>query len=159
MMQSAQHRTDPHTFAERPRIVRRSLCASLLFGLIAAGVVGCSSGPDADFGGPVYPELAQADTLDIQVVRDVTVIRLTNTTANSLGPARLWVNRWFSLPVERFDVGQTLELSLWDFRDQYGESFQAGGFFSTQKPERLVLAQIETGGTLHGLVVVATADY
>lgn len=119
-----------------------------------AGMGGCASGPDANHAGPGYPATDQGDTLDIQVVRDSTVIRLTNTTARSFGPSRLWVNRWFSRGIDRFEVGQTLELSLWDFRDQYGESFRAGGFFSTRKPEQLVLAQLQSGDELFGLVVV-----
>lgn len=124
--------------------------------MVIAAVARCSQGPNADLAGPSYPERPQATTLDIQVVRDQTTIRLTNTTARSYGSSRLWINRWYSQPIERFDVGQTLKLSLWDFRDEYGESFQAGGFFATRKPEKLVLAQLESGGEMLGLIVVET---
>lgn len=124
------------------------------FCLLAVVAAGCTSGPNADLAGPEYPEIKQNQTLDIQVVRDETVIRLTNTTAHAYGPSRLWVNRWYSLAIDKLDVGQTLDLSLWEFKDRYGESFNAGGFFATRKPEKLVLAQIEAGDRLEGLVVV-----
>lgn len=127
--------------------------AGLLAGA-AAALAGCAHGPNPDLAGPSYPELAQTATLDIQVVRHETDIRLTNTTASSYKSCRLWLNRWYSRPIERLDVGQTLTLSLWDFHDEYGESFEAGGFFATRRPEKLVLAQLETGGELLGLVVV-----
>lgn len=128
-----------------------------LVALAAASAValeGCASGPDPSRAGPEYPAIEPGATLDIQVVRESTVIRLTNTTARSYEDGRLWVNRWYSRPIGRFEVGETLELSLWDFRDQYGEPFQAGGFFSTRKPDKLVIAQLQTGDQLLGLVVV-----
>jgi hypothetical protein len=120
--------------------------------------IGCSQGPNAQLAGPSYPEIQQGQTLDIQVVRDVTVVRLTNTTPKSFGPSRLWVNRWYSKPIEKLDVGQTLELSLWDFRDEHGEPFHAGGFFATKRPEPLVQAQLETEGQMLGLVVVSIPE-
>jgi hypothetical protein len=119
---------------------------------------GCANGPKPALAGPEYPDRRQGPTLDIQVVREDTIIRLTNTTVKSYSNARLWVNRWYSKPVERFDVGQTLSLSLWDFRDEYGESFEAGGFFATRKPDRLVQAQLEVGDELYGLVVVGRGE-
>lgn len=124
---------------------------------LAATMGGCSQGPNPSLAGPTYPERSQAKTLDIQVVRNETEIRLTNTTARSYRSSRLWINRWYSKPIERFDVGQTLKLSLWDFRDEYGEAFQAGGFFATRKPEKLVLAQLESGDEMLGLIVVEAA--
>lgn len=122
---------------------------------------GCTHRPDPKLAGGEgvqYPERPQAATLNIQVVRDETIIRLTNTTARAFGPGRLWVNRWYSKPIEQFDVGQTLELSLWDFRDQYGEPFEAGGFFAVRKPYRLSQAQLEVGDELLGLIVVARGE-
>lgn len=138
---------------------RSSAPLALLALLAAMTLAGCQSGPSAAATGPAYPEeKAQTTTLDIQVVRDETRISLTNTTARAFGKSRLWINRWFSRDIEQFDVGQTLEFDLTEFRDQYGESFRAGGFFATKKPERLVLAQLETADTLVGLVVVARAE-
>lgn len=129
----------------------------LAMGLVggSAGLGGCATGPDESRAGPAYPAMDQEQTLDIQVVRDETVITLTNTTVMPFKDARLWLNRWYSHPVDRFDVGQTLELSLWEFYDEFGEPFEAGGFFATRRPDRLVLAQLEADGELYGLVVVA----
>lgn len=142
------------------RCVRRR-AITVAFLAAAAAAAGCASRADptlASGGGVEYPERPQATTLNIQVVRDGTVIRLTNTTARAFGPSRLWINRWYSRPIDKFDVGQTLELSLWDFRDQYGEPFEAGGFFAVRKPYRLSQAQLDTGDELLGLIVVARAE-
>lgn len=109
--------------------------------------------------GPVYPrELPRARTLDIQVFRHETTIELTNTTEQRFGPVRLWLNGRFARDLPGFDVGQTLELPLDSFRDEFSESFRAGGFFATVKPDRLVLAEIETEGALLSLVVVGETD-
>ena len=133
-----------------------SLCPLCYPALVAAMclLASCAQGPNAALAGPEYPDRSQSKTLDIQVVRDETIIRLTNTTARGFGPSRLWVNRWYSKAVDKLDVGQSLELNLWDFRDQYGAPFQAGGFFATRKPEKLVLAQLATENEVFGLVVV-----
>jgi hypothetical protein len=142
------------------RSVRRR-AITVAFLAAAAAAAGCASRADpnlASGGGVEYPERPQSTTLNIQVVRDETVIRLTNTTARAFGPSRLWINRWYSRPIEKFDVGQTLELSLWDFRDQYGEPFEAGGFFAVRKPYRLSQAQLDTGDELLGLIVVARGE-
>lgn len=123
--------------------------------LCGSAMVGCRSGASPELAGPEYPDdTIQAKTLDIQVVRSETVIRLTNTTARSFGKSVLWMNRWYSHPIEKLGVGETLELSLWDFRDENGEAFRAGGFFATRRPDRLVQAQLQTEGTMFGLVVV-----
>lgn len=135
----------------------RGLCAAVI-AVAAAGLCGCAGGPDPDLAGPSYPDVQQGKTLDIQVVRDETRIRLTNTTVTPYSDVRLWVNRWYSKPVENFGVGQTLDLSLWDFRDEHGEAFEAGGFFATRRPERLVLAQLQVNEELYGLVVAARGE-
>jgi hypothetical protein len=140
------------------RPAQRWLAAVLLVAAAACTLASCAPGPNADLAGPEYPIRDQGRTLDIQVVRDETRIRLTNTTARGFGAGRLWINRWYSLPIERLEVGQTLDLDLWDFRDRHGEPFQAGGFFATRKPERLVLAQLESGDELLGLVVVGRGE-
>lgn len=135
----------------------------VLAATVFAGVSGCRSGSDVETAGPVYPDaVLQSRVLDVQVVRDDTVITLTNTTARGFGPSRLWVNGWYSLEIEGFAVGQTLTLSLHDFKDRYGTTFRAGGFWATRRPERLVLAQIEPLGVepreLIGLVVVGRGE-
>jgi hypothetical protein len=96
----------------------------------------------------------QMQTLDIQVVRSETDVTLTNTTARSFGRSRLWINRWYSREIESFGVGETLELQLSSFRDIYGESFRAGGFWATREPQRVELVQLETADSMLGLIAV-----
>jgi len=90
------------------------------------------------------PALKQSETLNIQVFRRETRIELTNTSARTFSDFTLWLNRRFSRPIKSFAVGQTLDLPLSEFRDEYSEKFRGGGFFAAEAPERLVQAQIET---------------
>ena len=123
--------------------------------LVLAAPGACHHTTDASLAGPPYPtEKAQATTLDIQVVRTETAIRLTNTTARSYGKSRLWLNQWYSREIPGLAVGQTVELDQNSFRDQYGESFRAGGFFATRKPQIVELVQLETEDGMLGLVAV-----
>lgn len=133
-------------------------------------VSGCASAPTSLAGGPVgaydrpYPlELAQSEVIDVQVVRaPETVITLTNSTPRAFGASTLWINRRFSRPVNEFLSGQTLRLSLTEFRDEYGERFRAGGFFATKKPEPVVQAQLETlvngESRMIGLIVIGEEE-
>lgn len=113
---------------------------------------------------PLYPEpLKVSKSLDIQVIRDVTEIQLTNTTARSFGPSTLWINQRFSRPIEGFAVGQTLRLSLRDFTDSYGDIFRAGGFFATEKPDRVAQVNLQTtaldgSDEMLALIVVAGGE-
>ena len=122
----------------------------------------CSSGPEkVDYAREFPRALPRKETLDIQVFRQSQEIEFTNTTARSFGPSTLWLNGRFSRPIDGLAVGETLKFRLRDFRDQYGDPFREGGFFATEKPEKLVLAQLETpdgGGNpiMLGLIVVGT---
>lgn len=108
-------------------------------------LTGCRSGPDIVSYARPYPEPPiRGRMLDIQVFRAEQVIELTNTTAHAFGPSTLWLNAQFSRPIDGLAVGQTLKLSLAEFRNEYSERFRGGGFFATEKPERLVLAELET---------------
>jgi hypothetical protein len=139
-------------------------CGWLMAGaLCVAG--GCASGDTGFIQGPVYPSnMQQSGSLNIQVFRESTRIRFTNTTASSIPACTMWVNAWFSRPLEEVSVGETVELSLFDFKDQFGDEFRAGGFFATDKPTKLVLAQLELPAGaegqegLVGLVVVNEFD-
>lgn len=131
----------------------------MLLALCLAVVAGCSSGHSGFIEGAIYPaNVQQARSLDIQVFRDDTRIRFTNTTARSIPACTMWVNAWFSRELPGVAVGETVEMSLFDFKDQYGDEFRAGGFFATDKPMKLVLAQLETDDELLGLVVVNEFD-
>lgn len=105
--------------------------------------------------GPVYPAAGRrTETLDIHVIRRGTRIELTNTTARAFGPGTLWLNGYWGRRIDGLAVGQTLDLPLDEFRDEYGGAFRGGGFFAREKPDRIVLAELEHGGVLLGLVVV-----
>lgn len=129
-----------------------------LFALAVAG--GCAGLPaPVHYARPYPTDIPQRETLNIQVFRSTFHVEFTNTTARVFGPSTLWLNARFSRPIDGLAVGQTLRLPLKDFRDEYSEAFRAGGFFATEPPERLVLAQLETkkaddNGALLGLIVV-----
>lgn len=132
------------------------LLAAGLVGVLALG--GCASGLRP---GPRFPDaLRQEATLDVQVVRDSTVIRFANTSARAVGPSRMWLNRRYSREIPPLGIGESMELALGEFVDEFGGRFRAGGFFAAEAPERLVQAQLEPlepGGerALIGLVVVS----
>ena len=128
--------------------------------LVAFG--GCASRQRAPERAKFFPSLPQARAIDIQVVRHSTRIEMTNTTARSFGEGTLWLNRRFSYDLEPgnpWDVGETRSISLFEFVDEHGERFRAGGFFAAEAPDKLVQAQIEAPGSdgmreLLGLIVV-----
>ncbi len=105
--------------------------------------------------GPVYPsEAPRVETLDVQVIRRGTKVELTNTTAREFAGGTLWLNGWWGRPIDHLRVGETLTLSLWEFRDQHAGKFRAGGFFARERPDKIVLAELQTEGGLLALVVV-----
>lgn len=147
---------------------RRGCRARAVFLLFATGLMlaggGCVAPRDPVPYARTYPEvLRQSETLDIQVFRGSTRLRLTNTTARRIEAGTLWLNAWYSRPIDALDVGDSLNVRLTEFRDENSEAFRSGGFFATEPPERLVLAQIETEDadgerTLLGLIVVDGRD-
>lgn len=103
---------------------------------------------------PVF--LAQSEALDIQVNQRPRTLTLTNTSGERFGPSTLWLNKRFARPIPSLEVGQSLELTLGDFADEYGERFRGGGLFAVREPERLVLAQLETTGIVDASGVTIT---
>lgn len=106
---------------------------------------------------PAYPtDISQSDTLDIQVFRRGTRLIATNTSARAFGPSRIWINQEFSLPIDEFGVGKTLELELTRFENDLGKRFRAGGFFATLSPKRVVLVQLQEpdADDLFGFIMV-----
>jgi len=61
-------------------------------------------------------------------------------------------------------VGEHLIFKLTEFTDEFGEPFRAGGFFATETPDMLALAEIETaradgqGTMILALVVVGQEE-
>ena len=127
--------------------------------LALALIAGCSSTPKTIVEGEKYPAAVHhAYTLDIQVFRRDTDIEFTNTTARAFDPSTLWLNGRFSRHIEGLTLGQTVKLPLKSFKDEFGESFRGGGFFATQRPERLALAEIQVGNDMLGLIVVGNEE-
>ena len=126
-----------------------------------AGLAGCQLFRETEMAapGPSYPnELPRGTVAPVQVFREVATLRMTNTTARAFGPGRLWLNQQHSAPVGAFEPGDTLELDLRDFVDEFGEVYRAGGFFAQRDPAPVVLVEIESGPEddreLVGFVVV-----
>jgi hypothetical protein len=129
----------------------------LLSGVLAVGTImpGCSTAETGFIEREIYPaNTRQTKSLDIQVFRDSTTIRFTNSTAVSIPACTMWINAWYSTDFKGLAVGESIEMNLYDFNDQYGDTFRAGGFFATERPTKLVFAQLEVGDELLGLVVV-----
>lgn len=132
--------------------VTLALCPVLL-------LPGCATTHSGFIEGPIYPSnKRQTRSLDIQVFRNDTEISFTNTTAHVIPAGTMWINAWYSAPIDAVGIGETVTLSLFDFKDQFGETFRAGGFFATERPTKLVLAQIEMENELVGLVVIGEDD-
>lgn len=128
----------------------------LLIGSV--GLAGCGGSGNllafqSEYEGAPPTTLQQAEVLNIQVFRNVTDLELTNTTARSFGPSVLWINERFSYPIDGLAVGESLDLPLRNFIDEFGDPFRAGGFFATRDPDPLVLAQLESEGVLFGLLL------
>jgi len=90
----------------------------------------------------------------VQVIRDGTTITITNTTAAAIPATTLWLNKWYSRPLERLEVGETVRFNLREFCDAFSQSFRDGGFWATDAGDPLVSAHIERDGALVALVVV-----
>lgn len=106
---------------------------------------GLANTPVGAYDRPYPREIAQSEVLDVQVIRDPeTIVTMTNTTSRTFGPSTVWINGRFSLPIEGFRPGQTVRMDLYDFRDEFGEKFRAGGFFATKQPDKVMHAQLET---------------
>lgn len=96
----------------------------------------------------------QKSVVNIQVRRDNTQITLTNTSARDFPAAKLWLNGQFAREVPPLPIGATQTFDLYSFKNEFAESFRAGGFFSTERSEKLVLAQYELPDEMVGLIVV-----
>ena len=70
---------------------------------------------------------------------------MTNTTSGDLPAGRMWLNKWFSREMPGgLAIAQSVSFDLGEFVDEFGEGFRGGGFFASDDPDDLVLAQYET---------------
>ncbi len=139
--------------ATQPALVLLAVALPLLAGVLP-GCRGGSVPRPAGEARALPATLTQTETLDIQVFRNVTKLELTNTTARAFEGGTLWLNQRFSRPMEPLAIGESRSIPLKQFLDEFGEPFRGGGFFATEPPDRVVLVQLETEGTLYGLVVI-----
>ncbi len=138
------------------RLVSLPIClaAMLLCGCGSSMLSGRTQALDRNASRPYPIEMEKQPSLPIHVQRNVTKISMTNTSARAFGASTIWLNGRYSREIEGFAVGQTLTLPLGEFTDEFGQHFRGGGFFATENPDPMVMAEIETEGEIIGLVVV-----
>ncbi len=106
-----------------------------------------------------YP-YAQHNTsvVDVQCFRRGTELEIVNATPESYEHFSLWINQRYVHEVPSLSAGATIRVSLWNFVDQYGRRFYAGGFFRSYPAEPVRLAEIQTAEDqpLIGLVAIRT---
>jgi len=132
--------------------------AVLTLAALCCAQAGCAFGAKryGESGGAYPQTLDRLPAVDVQVLADPSgqTLSLTNATAEPLGPGTLWLNAWYSREIDRIGIGETVRLPLGGFRDVYGEAVRTGGFFATERPETIVLAELEVAEGLRRLVVV-----
>lgn len=104
-----------------------------------------------------YPqELHQTNSVNIQVFRHDTSIEIINATTQSFNNFDLWINQRYVHRLDSLQAGQTIHVSLWDFYDVRGESFNAGGFWRADEPTSVRLVEIQRSDAEHlvGLVTI-----
>ncbi len=128
------------------------IARTLLLFSIGLLLTGCAS---KAVPGPSYPEsLQRAGAVDVQIAVRDGAVEFTNTTASPLPAGRLWVNAWYSAPTESVEVGETFRVPVSNLRDRFGETMRGEGFFATEAPETVLLAELQTEQGLIGLIVV-----
>jgi hypothetical protein len=142
----------------------KQVCIIFAVGFVA-GIAALSGCQPASYNPAMatraYPEqLHTTDTVDMQVFRDDTTIELVNTTANTYTDVDVWLNQRYVLRVDELPAGGSLTLSLWDFYDERGEVFNAGGLFRSVDPTPLRLVELQTSDTepMVGLITIRAED-
>ena len=133
------------------------LLASLV--LLAAGCAYPLSNPARAM--PAYPaHLHRPESIDVQVFRDGEWMEIVNSSARSFRNVTIWLNQRYARRLDELLAGETVRLSLWDFYDERGEVFVAGGLFATDLPTllRLTEIQVDDEQPLVGLVTIRAED-
>ncbi len=108
-----------------------------------------------------YPfDLHTTDTIPVQVFRDHEKIEIVNTTATDFENVDVWINQRYVRHVDAIPAGQSVTLSLWDFADQWGGVFNAGGVWRTLEPTPVRLVELQTApdAPLLGLIAIRAED-
>ena len=133
---------------------QRMVLGGLLLGLLA----GCESVRyDPLLASRGYPrDLHRTETVDIQVFRDGSTIELVNATPKGYRDFDLWINQRYVRRIAVLPAGKTIEVSLWGFFDERGETLNAGGFLTTDLPTPVYLVEIQEveGKPLVGLIAI-----
>ncbi len=106
---------------------------------------------------PFPKTLHTTQTDDMQVFRDDTDLQIVNTSPQSYSDFNLWINQRYVQHVNSLPAGGTITVSLWEFYDEYGDRFNAGGFFRAYEPTPVRMVQIqpkEDGAKLRGLITI-----
>ena len=132
--------------------------SSRLAALLLSVLAGCHSKVfELEKATRPYPyDLHRPESVDIQVFREGTKIEIVNSTPNTYRNCDVWVNQRYLRHLETLGAGQTVRLSLFEFYDERGEKFSAGGFFATEPstPVRMVELQLTEDVPLIGLITV-----
>lgn len=140
----------------------KQLRQPIVLGVLAGTLILCASGCEGVRYDParatrLYPdELHHTNSVNIQVFRHETSIEIINATTRSFNDFDLWINQRYVHRLESLPVGQTVHVSLWEFYDVRGESFNAGGFWRSDEPTSVRLVEIQSSETepLVGLVTI-----
>lgn len=133
-----------------------------MFLILCLACTGCNS-PNFDpaYATRPYPfQLHTTDTVAIQVFRDGAHLEIVNSTDRNWGESTIWINQQFAHDVDGLAPGQRLTFDLFEFRNDIGERFNAGGWFRTRQPTpvRLVELQPGEGQPLIGFVAIRNLD-
>ncbi|MFG0331146.1 MAG: hypothetical protein ACF8PN_14765 [Phycisphaerales bacterium] len=125
--------------------------------VVLTGPMSCHRGPTSALPDEsrVYPyDRDTMATLDVQIFRDGPKIEVFNHTVDTFMDFRLWLNERFVYEIDVLPAGESIELSLFDFHDEYGEAFRGGGLFARYEPDPLVKAEMETEDGLFAFVAI-----
>lgn len=142
------------------RFPARALAHAAL-GLVLLGLpTGCLRNQfDPELATVSYPAtLHTTETVDIQVFRRDENLELVNATAVTYSDFRVWINQRYATAIPQLVAGGRVRVSLWDFRDDRGELFRAGGLLRTVEPTPVRLVEIEHEGQMVGLVTIRAED-
>lgn len=140
----------------------KQIIKRLSFGALAGALLLCVSGCEGVRYDParatrLYPDdLHYANSVNIQVFRHDTSIEIINATTQSYKDFDIWINQRFVHRLAALPAGETVHVSLWEFYDVRGESFNAGGFWRADEPGLVRLVEIQSSDTqpLVGLITI-----
>jgi len=97
-----------------------------------------------EIAGPDGETTREVQVADVQIHPGDTTITIVNASPVSYEPATVWVNQRYALTLDRLAAGETTTVSLWEFFDQWGQRYPAGGFWRTVDPVPVLLVEIQT---------------